>query len=649
MKHALPMAAGRRFAAQHAAHGRRTAAAEAFWRKGLAQADGLDWAGAERSFARAVELAPRDVLFWINLANAQRKRGEFRVATESARRAFELDRANLLACKLYATCLSHQHRFEDAIAVYAALDPATARDHEYHVEYGEALYQLNRYLDAVPQFISAFTCKPDYMPAHARLANTLARMGMHEEAAECYRTVAVLAPDDAQALGNIVHQTQYACRWERLAEDAQRLHDVIERGVSWQTPPFAYLAMDSTARQQLLCATTSARWEFQGIEPLAGEHHAPRAADERIKVGYLSSDFHHHATAMLLVDVLEQHDRARFDIHLYSYSLKDNSTLRQRVIDSSEHFVEVGELSDREVAERIRADGIDILIDLKGFTRGTRMHILAHQPAPIQVEYLGYPGTTGTPFIDYVIGDPVVTPLSMADCYSEKLAQLPNTYQPNDRRRPLPDATPRAELGLPDDAFVLCCFNANYKISPQVFERWCAILRAVPDSVLWLYEANVQASRNLMREAQAHGVDPARLVFAPFISQQRHIARLRNADLFLDTLPYNAHTTASDALWAGVPLVTCAGGTFASRVAASLLRAAHVSELITTSLDDYQALAIELATDRPRLAALRARLEAGRATVPLFDSTLFARDLEALYERMAQRRRLGLAPDHLPA
>ncbi|HQD83396.1 MAG TPA: tetratricopeptide repeat protein [Quisquiliibacterium sp.] len=649
MKHALPMALNGRFAAQQAAHGRRFAAAEAFWRKGLAQADALDWAAAEHSFARAVELAPRDVLFWINLANAQRKRGEFRTATESARRAFELDRANLLACKLYATCLSQQHRYEDALAVYAALDPATPRDHEYHVEYGEALYQLNRYLDAVPQFIAAFTCKPDYLPAHARLANTLARMGMHEEAAECYRTVAVLAPDDAQALGNIVHQTQYACRWDRLAEDEQRLHDVIERGVSWQTPPFAYLAMDSTARQQLLCATTSARWEFQGIAPLPGAHHAPRAEGERVRVGYLSSDFHHHATAMLMVDVLEQHDRARFDVHLYSYSLQDNSALRQRVIDASEHFIEVGELSNRDVAERIRADGIDILVDLKGFTRGTRMHILGHRPAPIQVEYLGYPGTTGTPFIDYVIGDPVVTPLSMADCYSEKIAQLPNTYQPNDRRRPLPDATPRAALGLPDEALVLCCFNANYKISPQVFERWCAILRAVPDSVLWLYEANVQASRNLLREAQAHGVDAARLVFAPFVAQQRHIARLRNADLFLDTLPYNAHTTASDALWAGVPLVTCAGGTFASRVAASLLRAADMGELVTTSLDDYQALAIALASDRPRLAALRARLEAGRMTVPLFDSTAFARDLEALFARMVERRRLGLAPDHLPA
>ncbi len=649
MKHGQPMASHRGSGARHAPPGRRAAAAEEFWRKGLAQAGVFDWAAAERSFARAVELAPRDSLFWINLANAQRKRGEFRLATESARRAFDLDRSNLLACKLYGNCLASQHRYEDAIAVFAALDPAAGRDHEYHVEYGQALYQLNRYLEAVPQFIASFTCKPDYLPAHARLANALARVGMHEESAECHRTVAALSPDDAQALGNVVHQSQYACRWDRLAEDEQRLHDVIERGVSRQTPPFAYLAMDSTARQQLICAATSARWEFQGIDPLPGPHHPARPAGERLRVGYLSSDFHHHATAMLLVDVLEQHDRARFDVHLYSYSLNDDSALRRRVVDSSEHFVEIGELSDREAAERIRRDAIDILVDLKGFTRGTRMHILGHRPAPIQAEFLGYPGTTGTPFIDYLIGDAVVTPLSMADCYSEKIAQLPNSYQPNDRRRPLPEATPRAELGLPADAFVFCCFNANYKISPQVFERWCAILRAVPGSVLWLYEANAQAGRNLRREAQAHGVDPSRLVFAPFIPQQRHIARLRSADLFLDTLPYNAHTTASDALWAGVPLVTCAGGTFASRVAASLLRAAGMPELIATSFDDYQALAIALATDRRRIAALRARLEAGRQTVPLFDSTRFARDLEALFERMAERRRAGLAPEHLAA
>jgi hypothetical protein len=312
-------------------------------------------------------------------------------------------------------------------------------------------------------------------------------------------------------------------------------------------------------------------------------------------------------------------------------------------------FIDAARLSDADLARRIRDDGIDILVDLKGFTRDGRLGVLARRPAPIQVTWLGFPGTCGADFVDYIIGDPVVTPLADQAVFSERIAQMPWSYQPNDRQRPLGEPLPRARCGLPAQAFVFCSFNASFKILPPVFERWCRLLRAVPGSVLWLLESNPQAMANLAREAAARGVDPARIVFAPFVPPEQHLPRLMAADLFLDTSPYNAHTTASDALWVGLPVVTCQGETFAARVAASLLRAAGCEELVTHRLDDYEALALALVRDPARLTALRMRLAGSRMTLPLFDSTGFSRDLEALYARMAERHRMGLAPAPLPA
>jgi protein O-GlcNAc transferase len=277
------------------------------------------------------------------------------------------------------------------------------------------------------------------------------------------------------------------------------------------------------------------------------------------------------------------------------------------------------------------------------------MGVLGHRPAPIQAHYLGFPGTTGADFVDYLIGDATVTPLEHAGNFTEKIAQLDGCYQPNDGHRPLPAAAPRSAYGLPDEGFVYCCFNQTYKILPRVFERWCSILRAVPGSVLWLYSATERSSANLKREARSRGVDPSRLHFAPFVSRDDHLARLRCADLFLDTFPCNAHTTASDALWVGLPLLTCIGETFASRVAASLLRAVDLPELVTPSLDEYEKLAVALASDRPQLARLRTRLESSRASARLFDARRCARELEALYERMVGRWRMGLPPAHLAA
>ncbi|HPU52398.1 MAG TPA: hypothetical protein PK359_12640, partial [Burkholderiaceae bacterium] len=516
--------------------GGRRGEAEAQWRKGVKASGAGLWADARRHFTRAAYLAPDQCLFWTNLAQALRKLGDLTEAQSAARRAVALDASDLLSRKLLGVTLTEQHRYGDAVAVFEAHPERAPRDHDFHCDYGQALYMLGRFLESTRQFILSFTCKPDFVPAHARLSNAFARLGMHSEAAECLRTVELLQPWDAQALGNLVHQTQNACQWERLAQDTARLHEAIEHHSPSQTTPFTYLAMDSTPHQQRLAAEISSRYEFGDVKPLPADPRAPRAAGERLRIAYVSGDFQHHATAMLMTEVLEMHDRERFEIFLYSYGPDDRSAWRRRVMQSSEHWIDAERISDLELARRIRADGIDIAVDLKGFTRATRMKVFAYRPAPIQVAWLGYPGTCGASFIDYVIGDPIVTPREAQPDYSERIAQMPATYQPNDRQRPLGVATTRAECGLPADAFVFCCFNNAYKIMPAVFERWCALLQAVPDSVLWLYEANPQATDNLLREAGRQGVDPGRIFFAPFIAQERHLARLAAADLFLDTL-----------------------------------------------------------------------------------------------------------------
>jgi predicted O-linked N-acetylglucosamine transferase (SPINDLY family) len=370
---------------------------------------------------------------------------------------------------------------------------------------------------------------------------------------------------------------------------------------------------------------------------------APHA---RIRVGYLSCDFHQHATALLMVEMLEAHDREHFELHAYSYGADDGLGMRQRLQASFEHFSDITALDDMQAARAIHADGIDILVDLKGYTAGTRTALLTYRPAPLQVSFLGYPGTLGGVFCDYLVSDRFITPAAAAADYSEALARMPHSYQPHGRRAEVGPAPTREAAGLPAQGLVLCCFNQAYKFTPEVFDIWCALLAQTPGSVLWLLHSE-QAEGNLRREAMQRSIAPHRLVFAPDLPQDQHLARLQLADLVLDTLPYNAHTTASDALWAGVPLVTCAGETFASRVAGSVLHAVGLSELVTHSLHEYAALAAALLADLPRLRALRERLASQRLGAPLFDVAGYTLDLESLYAEMWQRHCAGLPPQAL--
>jgi predicted O-linked N-acetylglucosamine transferase (SPINDLY family) len=366
---------------------------------------------------------------------------------------------------------------------------------------------------------------------------------------------------------------------------------------------------------------------------------------EKIRIAYLSADFQHHATAILMAELFERHDRERFELHALSFGEDDGTGWRERLVKAFDHFHDVRLLTDEASADLLRSLEIDIAIDLKGYTALARPEILSWRPAPVQVNYLGYPGTMGAAFIDYVVGDRIVTPSAHEPFYAEKIVQLPDCYQANDSTRRIADQAPtRAEAGLPEGGFVFCSFNIQRKLSAPVFAVWMRLLAAVPGSVLWLMVNNEGARAKLRQAAEASGIAVERIVFADRTGLESHLARHRLADLFLDTLPYNSHTTASDALWAGLPLVTCMGKAFPARVAASLLEAVGLPELITQTLEEYEALALALARDPERLAGLRQKLGTNRLVQPLFDTGRFCRHFEAALITMHQIAQNGEAP-----
>ncbi|WP_157235110.1 O-linked N-acetylglucosamine transferase, SPINDLY family protein [Methylosinus sp. LW4] len=436
------------------------------------------------------------------------------------------------------------------------------------------------------------------------------------------------------------------CEWGDFAGDAKALDDLLEAGRSGSLPPFLLLSQPGVgATDQRRCSElwTRDRRAAAVAARLALDFQFRPADGRKIRLGYLSNDFHDHATALLLIETLEAHDRERFCVNAYSYGADDGKSMRRRLVGAFDSFVDIEALSDGDAARAIHRDEVDILIDLKGFTANARSGILMLRPAPVQVNYLGYPGTLGEDICDYIITDDYVTPFASAGDYSESFAYMPNSYQPHGRAGPIGTIPTREAMGLPEQGVVFCCFNQAYKFTPEMFDVWCRLLDAVPGSVLWLLGAPM-AEGNLRNEAWRRGVNGGRLIFAPDMAQGEHLARLQLADLVLDTAPYNAHTTASDALWAGVPIVTCSGSTFPSRVAGSLLRAVGLTELIAADLDDYFDLAYRLAVDPAHLAELKAKLARNRADAALFDVPAYTRDLEGLYRSMWNRRSAGLPP-----
>ncbi len=506
---------------------------------------------------------------------------------------------------------------------------------------GTALLAEGRHDEALAAFERALAERPDFPEAFYNLGNARRELGDLTGAIAAYREALRVRPDYADAFSQLMYHRALACEWDDYEADQEKLVDMVRRGV--RVPPFYLLPTRASASDQLFCAH---RW-IKPIKPPreAVFRHGASVASGRIRLGYLSGDFHQHATAQLMAELFECHNRDSFEVFAYSYGPDDHSPMRARLDSAFDRFVDIRVLSHRMAADLIHADKVDILVDLKGYTYHARPAISAYRPAPVQVNYLGYPATMGADFIDYIIVDPFVVPGSQRPFFSERLVHLPGSYQVNDRRRTVAKACAlRQDHGLPAEGLVLCSFNNSYKISPVFFDIWMRLLRSVPGSVLWLLEANQLVQGNLRFEAEKRGVDPGRLVFAPLVPSAEHLGRHRHADLFLDTLPCNAHTTASDALWAGLPVLTCSGDTFAGRVAGSLLMAIGMPELVTGSLEEYEQTALALARDPQRLIALRQKLEKNRETSALFDLPKLTGNIEAAYARMWQTWLSGQKP-----
>jgi predicted O-linked N-acetylglucosamine transferase (SPINDLY family) len=602
-------------------------------------------AEATAAYRRVIALQPSHATAHVRVGNALFAAGDASEAVTALNRAIALDPTLYEAHSNLAIFLRAQRRLDEAEAACRRAIALKPEAMTAHSTLGGVLIEAGRAEEGIAAWRSALAIKPDAEILYA-LGSHLAGARRKDEAIACFDRAVAVRPDDVRSLSASTHQRRHLCRWDGLAEDEARVLARLRQGKG-RVSPFELLATDATLEDQLLAAAAFVR--PMTLAPELQFQHGPAQAKERLRLGYLSADFHEHATAHLTAELFERHDRARFEVIGYSTMPGDGSAMRARLERGFDRFVDLAATGDDAAARRIHDDGVDILIDLKGHTEGARLPILARRPAPLQVSFLGYPGTMGADFIDYAIVDRHVARPEEQAFFRERLVHLPDSYQPNDRQRRIAETAPpqaetgREEAGLPDRGIVFCCFNNSYKITAEIFSIWMRLLAAVPGSVLWLLEANPAVRDNLAREAVLRGVLPDRLVWAPRLPPARHLARHRLADLFLDTRPYNAHTTASDALWAGLPVLTCPGATFAGRVAASLLHAAGLPELVAPSLADYEALALRLASDPASLAALKAKLAANRLTTPLFDSARFTRHLEAAYRRMWEMRQAGEA------
>ena len=535
--------------------------------------------------------------------------------------------------------------YDEAFAAFdkaLALKPDLA---EAWLGRGNVFADLKRCDEAFAAFDKALALKPDLAEAWFGRGNVFADLKRYDEAFAAFDKSLALQPDANTAEGARLHCKMYLCDWTDFSVECEHLVSSVKDSKT-NTDPFAFLSISTSPEDQIKCAKLWVNEKCPSSDKPFW--HGEIYKHKKIRIAYVSADFHQHATAYLMAGIFERHDKSRFEVMAISIGPDDASEMRQRLKGSFDQFTDARKFSNDEIASRIKDAEIDILIDLKGFTQDARTGIFARRPAPIQVNYLGYPGTMGADYIDYLVADPTVIPKSCKAYYTEKIVYLPNSYQANDTKRTISNKLfTRAEYHIPEKGFVFCCFNNNYKIIPEVFDCWMRILHQINDSVLWLLESNAIAASNLRKEAVARGISAERLVFAPLMPTSDHLARHRLADLFLDTLPCNAHTTASDALWAGLPVLTQIGETFAGRVAASLLNAIGLPELITSTRQEYADLAIELATNPEKLAAIKHRLLQNRLTKPLFNTQLFTRHIERAYEAMYERYQEGLPPKNI--
>jgi predicted O-linked N-acetylglucosamine transferase (SPINDLY family) len=566
--------------------------------------------------------------------------GDVRRGWVHLQRAIALRPGFALPRVLWGQLLLQRGQPAEALAAFrraAEEDPHCA---QAHLSLATALTLSGSAERALPSYDAAIAIAPQEYRAHLLRGWALRQCNRLEEAVASLETALRLQPHVPQAVSEALLCYGWICDWRGVERMTQALRKIP--GALASTEPSTVIAFSDDPAEHALAARAQAARIASDRPAMPAP---PRHSHPGIRIAYVSHDFHAHATSFLMAELFELHDRTDFTVFGVSLARDDGSDVRRRIAAGCDRFVDMGGRSDQEIARWLREQEVDIAVDLKGFTGCSRPGVFALRPAPIQVSYLGHPGTLGASFIDYLIADEFLIPPAAQGFYAEKIAYLPDSYQVNDRQRSVSQVVPtRLEAGLPAEGLVFCCFNNNWKITAPVFDVWMRLLRAVPGSVLWLLADNRHAAENLRREADARGVAAERLVFAQRMPNDAHLARHGLADIFLDTLPYNAHTTASDSLWSGVPVVTCAGRSFPARVAGSLLRAVGLQQLITYSLEEYEALALALARDHARLSVLRAHLTYARDRLPLFDTPRFTRHLEQAYRQMWRDHRDGKSP-----
>lgn len=618
---------------------------------GLVQHAAGKFDDAEASLRRAISLAPDLSAAHNNLGSVRLATGDVQGALDSYRTAVRLDRTHVEALvNLANACMlaGRPDQGKDACAEAIRLQPQIP---QAHAVMGNLLASLGDQARATDSYRRAHQLAPGEADHACSLASSLEAERRWDEALPLFEHALEIDPDHGPALSGALLLRRSLCQWDGLDRWSQRFADGVRRGLAGLTP-FIYLSEPSTALEQLECARLWSRDKARSVASLRKElaFRYPKKRGERITVAYFSYDFRRHPTAYTKVGLFENHDRDRFRVLGYCNGPDDDSDIRRRVIGAFDQFADVRGWPPAEVAKRIHADGVDILVDLKGHTLEAPTEVFALRPAPVQVNYKGYPGTMGADFIDYIVADRFVVPEKQRASCAEKVVYLPETYWVDDRRRAMPSQPrTRDELGLPEDGFVFCGFNNSYKLTPQLFDVWADIVKAVPRSVLWLQNSNPRSmlADNLRAAARQRDLDLGRLVFAPRLPLQEYLALFRVADLFLDARPYNAHTTASDALWSGLPVLTCPGETFASRVAGSLLRTIGIPELVADGLDDYKNMAVALATDKAALSALVEKLGLNRLSAPLYDTARLTRHMEAAYTRMYEIHMAGEQPSEI--
>ena len=614
-------------------------------------------------FARAIESNSSDEQHWINYAVALVHHKKWNEAERLIEKAEERAFSKALIKRLQTiafnkdTITTHNPPREiidpimylyNARQFEAAIEKATNVIEKYPKAFlvynilGVVLKNQGKLNEAVASYQKALSLKPDYANAHNNMGNALKDQGKLDDAIASYQKALSLNPDHADAFGQKINQEAQICNWTEVAREETPLKSWGIIGKS--APPFAFLSFEDAPERHRLRSENFAYDKFSQIRRWTSDR--PFDIPERLRIAYFSADFHNFPGMYLMAGMLEQHDRTKFEVYAFSYGPKKNDEMRKRIVTAVDHFVDIQSMPRDMVCKLVREKDIHIAIHRNGYTRNERTDLFASGLAPVQVNYLGYPGTLGADFIDYLVADPVIIPEDKRQYYSEQIIYLPYSYQPNDNTRSMSKKVlKRKDMGLPNKGFVFCCFNKGSKISPSEFNIWMRLLDKVDGSILWLLKSNKWAEQNLKQEAEKRGISGTRLIFAERLPHAEHLTRHKLADLFLDTFNYNAHTTASDALWAGLPLVTKLGESFAARVAGSLLNAIGLPELITESENSYEALILDLATNPRKLFKIKKKLSENRLTMPLFNTEKYTRHLENGYQQAYQRYFDGLKPD----